>query len=495
MFQFHPDATLDTRYETVLSTYDQLCNDHPDFFEAINNTDFELSPWTSSATEEERVMADNWEFRIALLPYTISNMLQHRGTIAWHVTNQRCPTGFDLANRWGALLGVRKENQDMVSIIVTGVERGGSLKAIYEAMPIDNKAVVAALTLSAGHYVRVVRRNDRHVVILTNKWSYALSLQVIAVLPILFPHWKNITPAIDTLPQLLIEKKYEEYINILKPWAISQLENLQKNLRIEKLRASLRGIKEHRVSMQQREIDGLNMRLDDLFENLFRVQGDLCTKVATLQGLKDLPDDEYDELVAYIQRKDCVLKAEATDTPGEIAFTVVVPLAYWDINEATTLLASTRGNAFTEYPDVKRALEDLLIKQNARMIINEVFTLNFITGVVRHVGYLSHLFGCGNYHLTGYNCWGNNKIAIAHAIRNKQFIAAFEQAISACGSWNLTDSTVSHGWIERLRNGSDICAKPCIERAPGEQLITFRTYMRRLEKEATPNETTENVVC
>jgi len=458
----------------------------------IQNTAIRLIPYIR-ATSDRNYLAESRHIHLALAPYLLAAKLYRLPEPFFFLNQIRISDTHEILN-----YREPQQLQDGYQITVTEISstRGVPIKDAFALIPItSNRTLVMALTLDVTSYIRVEKISDTHWHVLCNKLSHGLMLRIASIIPIMFPLYRNDAYVPEQLPILLAQDSYDRYIQTFMNWAMPIYTQAVQDLRWTELRNGLQAIRSSQLSTITQRIDQLNQEMNGHLESLRYLQESYNETILMKFGFENSPAEQYDDLFNYIKRNRYIHNIQDTGTPGKLMFTVSVPLSNWNVEQAEQLLTSGISNNLNTPEDQRAACYDLLIKQEATMYFSVCFALNFITGAANKAGFDTAAPGIPNRHIHQHDCWGNNANAIQRAVRNNQLEAAFEQALSACGSLNMADGTVTSGMFRALREQQTNYNRKCILIDPALEMLTWAEYVEhvRVKNLPAPAPVTEEV--
>lgn len=185
-------------------------------------------------------------------------------------------------------------------------------------------------------------------------------------------------------------------------------------------------------------------------------------------------------------------------THGRIYMVYKTPLLYFEPELMQRYFDSQRNNCVNILPDaLQNLLKDIFINKTHDLLIESGFELNLVTGSIGFINPVSVLnltpatvTGMPNPHHYYYDCWGDNKVCITQAVRNKNYVEAILQTFSAIAGLSLSDTAVLTRFTEREL--TEYRETPCIKVKETGELLTINEYRRRFENVSNANDGTAN---
>jgi hypothetical protein len=134
------------------------------------------------------------------------------------------------------------------------------------------------------------------------------------------------------------------------------------------------------------------------------------------------------------------------------------------------MMNSSRANIVNSH---KNFFNKCFIEQTHTLYFHVAFVMDFINNNVGKSQFPQHpeyiVKGCPNPHIYNHDCWGDNHAPIVKALRDKDYIVALVQALSACRGLNFSDGTVLRNWEPQLAGETWTTRYPAVlDKATGE---------------------------
>jgi hypothetical protein len=313
-----------------------------------------------------------------------------------------------------------------------------------ELFPISN-----CLKLNIHHKIRVYQKNTKTCIITNRLPTQELLLKLLSVLPILYPdiidreHY-HLFKNISTMPwdshTLLQDPTYVMAIKLISKF------KKDASLIQEKLTTFYENKKVGQIALIKNHINSAKHKIEAYTEDI----------QSEFNRLKD-----YEEKLFILENKPAEVDTEGLQTfckilnsaPEIIDFSlndniltvaVVTPIKWFD-EQAVERLSNTVSNIL-----LKNFYKRVLLDQEYTLNTYAIFNYNLTSGTINSKHDTSILervkvvypHAIPNPHIMGFNCWGQNKVAIMNATRQSEYHIALTQILAAVANLNVYDAAV-----------------------------------------------------
>jgi len=342
----------------------------------------------------------------------------------------------------------------------------------------------------------------KSVILITEQLGYQkyhyLQCATVAFFPWYFSASEGISEDEMALISSLREKTDEKYLS-----AIAKIAE-QYNFREIFIKSKLLGFENRFADYEIRRSTNDIERFEADIENYYRSISDrlsrineLNIRILGLQAKKAGNSDDSELMEYFLSNKNLVLQDVSE---SELSFCVNGYLSAWDeeaaetyINNRSSIWYMTR-ESFTE-KQIYRFLKAVFLDRKFKIRTCSAFIFDTQrASVTARSGYdFSHIQECkqsiANPHLYHFHCMGDNERICVEALRNQDYIFAFEQVIASNASLNFHDSPVTTrfaGDLFRSRRTLE-----CIE-LPDGNIVSVARAIEILDNEERTEENGED---
>lgn len=323
--------------------------------------------------------------------------------------------------------------------------------AYLDTLQGELKAVSFGLATERGHRVRVYKsQNENVLLIYSNRPIDSVAARrIIACLPAVYPEWAaELNVPHELFTTLVLDK--DVWWERFKQWA--QDTNLLEDYTTQSMLRFLDSVAREEQEETSERIAAYRVRIRDLEKALSQKYKDMREVQLQLLGAQQTTQENLRDFIDYCKGHKSICSMHPASSYA-LKLIISTPCNY-DKALVTALLDGS--NRWTEFK--RELIKIIFIEQKYTLFFKAPVVLNFKEALVsardenfRHA--TSGCLGWDNPHLLHHNCWGQNRNYIEKALRERNYIVALEQAITAVGNLHWLDGVVVDEFLADLNEG------------------------------------------
>ena len=193
---------------------------------------------------------------------------------------------------------------------------------------------------------------------------------------------------------------------------------------------------------------------------------DYYKKQREIQHLLNYADAEVleilKEFIGYANKRPGVIKVDFDAGIPGVRIHSVIPCINYNPDEAQTIINKSSEFMKGVSKNQARLMKEIFVEHKYNILFENTTTINFNDLEVRNSAQSNYFQGFPQPHLSGYNCYGNNKTQIIKALSKKDYIVMLECLLAAVANLNFMDSPVTRWFRDRFENNA-YTSVPCIQ--------------------------------
>jgi hypothetical protein len=252
----------------------------------------------------------------------------------------------------------------------------------------------------------------------------------------------------EELYSCILERDFEKAKNTILTTAeviIKAKKRKEFDHNIENLSKSLSEVTVHRfennLQRAKNNVENIEARLRRAYEELKQAQKNKIYYEVVNRKLQE------NDLIELLKSDFDNITNIDTSSPGYIYISIKQTLMFFNDDDWTSL----RRNYMEDNPNIKYLL-DAIFTRKAQVMFEQGVRININDAYVQKYDGWSCKVGIPNPHITGYDCWGDNKSSIDQALMDFNLDVAYNTIKSAIAGINLVDKPVLDKFCAYLRS-------------------------------------------
>ena len=366
---------------------------------------------------------------------------------------------------------------------------------------IDKQSLAVSLTKHQHHRVKIIQSNQI-VWILSNEINDEFVRNSLALFPFLFAIEDLLKDqnVIDCCKAVTKQEPIKQYFTNafekLTEIRMQKKRNIIKNALNAKTLTLIRKT-EREINNIDETIRDYELRLASYYE---RKDVYLAQKLG-FESQKQIDDTDVTDVLnfvsrnRYIQSLSLIKNGSYNDEADALQLNIQAPINIYE-SEPLERQINNRINPVNEHTKeskILKAFKRIFVDEELQMICQTFVKIDLTSntadaGKESNRKYYSDFTRIPQPHLTRYDCWGDNKMAIIQALKDSDLIGAFNNILIAVQNINFTDSTVLTSWVEAIANNNSLYTlKSCLSKVDGN-LWSIEDIVKQIEQEEAANE-------